>query len=37
VGEDPEALGEEDEEKKRGQTLRPSNLDARNGHAAESG
>ena len=36
VADDPETLGEEDEEEKRGETLRPSDLDARKCHAATS-
>ena len=35
VADDPQALAEEEEEQKRGEALRPADLDARNCHAAD--
>jgi hypothetical protein len=37
VADDPETLSDEGEQEKRGKTLRPPDMDAREGHAAISG
>jgi len=37
VADHPETLGEEGQQKKRGKTLRPPDVDAREGHAARFG
>ncbi len=37
VADDPETLGEEGQQKERGKTLRPPDVDAREGHAAMAG
>jgi hypothetical protein len=37
VADDPETLGEEGEQKERGKTLRPPDVDAWEGHAAMAG
>jgi hypothetical protein len=37
VADDPKALREEGQQKKRGKTLRPPDVDAREGHAAMAG